>query len=388
MPQRTAKFMFAIFAGLLLGTPLVTASHGEPAKTEKCLSRPKGTPPAGGHWYYRTERATKRRCWFIGDAKEKHARRVAPETSAPAANSASPPESADTQPSIANARAELPLPRARVEPDTSVFAGQRMAARHHRYDRSGKRPARRRGRCRRPTIRRRFALAGAGGRVKYAGQSRTVHRQLRSHAAAKFHGLATSFQACAAGSRSRAPACRSGRIAERKAKRPGPDAADFHPWRTGACGCAGKRDFQAEWPAKEQHPRRRARELGVRSGPIVHRYRTRPGLTDRTRNPACCRGPVCPASCALRMVRTNGSRNCSRGRRDAPQPDAGLFLQLLLQAPHELGQTDAPPRLRRSALRIDCDLGERLIEIVIDDDVIILGEVAESRRGACPCGRG
>lgn len=127
MSQRTAKFVFAIFAGLLLGTPLVTASHGAPAKAEKCLARPKGTPPAGGHWYYRTERATKRRCWFIGDAREKRAR-AAPETSPPAANSASPPESADTQPSIANARAELPLPRARVEPDTGVFTGRRVAA--------------------------------------------------------------------------------------------------------------------------------------------------------------------------------------------------------------------------------------------------------------------
>lgn len=128
MPQRATKFVFAIFTGLLLGSPLVTASHGAPAKAEKCLSRPKGTPPAGGHWYYHTDRATKRRCWFIGDAREKRARRAAPETSPPAANSASPPESADTQPSIANARAELPLPRARVEPDTSVFAGQRVAA--------------------------------------------------------------------------------------------------------------------------------------------------------------------------------------------------------------------------------------------------------------------
>jgi hypothetical protein len=128
MSQRAVQFVSALFAGLLLGTPFVTASHGAPAKAEKCLAKPKGTPPAGGHWYYHTERATKRRCWFIGDAKEKRARRAAPETSPPAANSTSPPKSADTQPSIANARAELPLPRARVEPDTSVVAGQRVAA--------------------------------------------------------------------------------------------------------------------------------------------------------------------------------------------------------------------------------------------------------------------
>jgi hypothetical protein len=127
MSQRTAKFVSAIFAGLLLGAPLVTASHGAPAEAEECLSGPKGAAPAGGHWYYRTDRATKRRCWYVGDANEKLAR-AAPKTSPPAASSASPSDSPSTQPSIANARAELPLPQARVEPDTGVFTGQRAAA--------------------------------------------------------------------------------------------------------------------------------------------------------------------------------------------------------------------------------------------------------------------
>ena len=127
MSSRTAKFVAAIFAGLLACAPLVTASHAAPVEAEKCLSGPKGAPPAGGHWYYRVDRATKRACWYLGDAKEKLAR-AAPETSPPAANSASPPDSANTQSSIANARAELPLPQARVEPDTSVFNGQRAPA--------------------------------------------------------------------------------------------------------------------------------------------------------------------------------------------------------------------------------------------------------------------
>lgn len=127
MSKRAVQFVSAIFAGLLLGAPFVTASHGAPTEAEKCLSGPKGAAPAGGHWYYRTDRATKRRCWFIGDAKEKLSR-AAPKTSPTAANSASPPDGADTQSSIANARAELPLPQARVEPDTGAFTGQRTAA--------------------------------------------------------------------------------------------------------------------------------------------------------------------------------------------------------------------------------------------------------------------
>ena len=126
MSNRTAKFVSAIFASLVACAPLVTASHGAPAEADECLSGPKGAPPAGGHWYYRVDRVTKRSCWYIGDAKAKISR-AAPEAP-PAANTAPPPNSATTQPSIANARAELPLPQSRVEPDTSVFTGKRAAA--------------------------------------------------------------------------------------------------------------------------------------------------------------------------------------------------------------------------------------------------------------------
>lgn len=127
MSKRTAKFVSAIFASLLAGTPLATVSHGATDAPDTCLSKPKGAPPAGGHWYYRIDRATKRPCWYLGDEKEKLSR-AAPENSQPAANSASPPNSASTQRSIANARAELPLPRTRVEQETSVFTGQRAPA--------------------------------------------------------------------------------------------------------------------------------------------------------------------------------------------------------------------------------------------------------------------
>ena len=127
MSQRTAKFVSAIFASLLAGTPLATVSHGATDAADSCLSKPKGASPAGGHWYYRIDRATKRHCWYIGDEKEKLSR-AAPENSPPAANSVSLPNSATTQRSIANARAELPLRQTRVEQETTAFTGQRAPA--------------------------------------------------------------------------------------------------------------------------------------------------------------------------------------------------------------------------------------------------------------------
>ncbi len=125
MTQRTAKLVSALFASLLAGAPFVTASHGAPAEADKCLSGPKGAPPAGGHWYYRIDRATKRSCWYIGDAREKLSR-AAPATSPPPASSAPSPNSASTPLSVANARAELPLPQTRVGPE--IAATGRSAA--------------------------------------------------------------------------------------------------------------------------------------------------------------------------------------------------------------------------------------------------------------------
>jgi hypothetical protein len=128
MPSRTTKFVSALFASLLAGVPLTTASHSAPAPVEadKCLAGPKGTAPQGDHWYYRVERTTKRHCWYLGDEKEKAAR-TAPANPSASADPASPPKNAAAQKKIADARAELPLPQMQAGPETSI-AGQRAVA--------------------------------------------------------------------------------------------------------------------------------------------------------------------------------------------------------------------------------------------------------------------
>ncbi len=45
-----------------------TMLHFHPASAaDDCLSKPKGAAPAGQHWYYRSDRATKHQCWYLGD---------------------------------------------------------------------------------------------------------------------------------------------------------------------------------------------------------------------------------------------------------------------------------------------------------------------------------
>jgi hypothetical protein len=112
MPNRTARFVSAVFASFLAGAPLTTVSYGAAGAADECLSGPKGQTPQGGHWYYRIDRATKRHCWYLADEH-------APQTTAPnsSASVKSLPQDAETamQHSVANARAELPA-QTPVEP--------------------------------------------------------------------------------------------------------------------------------------------------------------------------------------------------------------------------------------------------------------------------------
>jgi hypothetical protein len=118
MSNRTAKFVSAIFASFLVGTPLATVLHSAAQAAGDCLSGPKGAPREGGHWYYRIDHATQRHCWYVRD--EEKLSQAAPEDSSAPANSVSPQKQPAAQRSIADAHAELPLPQTRIEPASAV----------------------------------------------------------------------------------------------------------------------------------------------------------------------------------------------------------------------------------------------------------------------------
>ena len=134
MANRTAKFVAAIFASFLAGANFVAVAEDGAKTADSCLSGPKGALPAGGHWYYRIDRATKRHCWYVGEEKDKTApavpRDAAASTAAPAVAAAPatdpvPPQAnASVRKSIADAHAELPSPQARADQDASVNAPQ------------------------------------------------------------------------------------------------------------------------------------------------------------------------------------------------------------------------------------------------------------------------
>ena len=134
MSNRSGKFIAAIFVSCLAGTSFAAGAEDSAKPADNCLSGPKGTAPAGHHWYYRIDRATKRQCWYSRAESDKTARAAPQDLSPPsqaassavATNPAPPPPSPLVPKSIADARAELTGPQMRIEQDINVNAEPRM----------------------------------------------------------------------------------------------------------------------------------------------------------------------------------------------------------------------------------------------------------------------
>ncbi|WP_375780645.1 hypothetical protein ACE103_18790 [Bradyrhizobium sp. ma5] len=147
MSNRSAKFAAALAASMLAAANFTAMAQTAAstagtttanAKTaDSCQSAPKGTAPAGSHWFYHLDRSTKKQCWYLGDAKTKTVARTAATQQQPAA--AEPDATtADTTPprsqpapqpamrkSVADAHAEWPSPQqAATAPVPSADAGQ------------------------------------------------------------------------------------------------------------------------------------------------------------------------------------------------------------------------------------------------------------------------
>lgn len=146
MRQQTANVLCAAGVGLAASLAF-TAVSGTTAEARECLASPKGPAPAGSHWFYRTDHATKRNCWYVRAKSDASAPATAASNpasdetdaaSAPPRNDTAsaepaaalkpkPTAAAPLRSSIANARAEVhtpepaPMRDAASQPATSQF---------------------------------------------------------------------------------------------------------------------------------------------------------------------------------------------------------------------------------------------------------------------------
>jgi hypothetical protein len=67
--RTSATLLVSTITVASLAAVLSVVPTGEAA--EECVAKPTSTAPRGSHWYYRLERGTGRRCWYLGAEGEK-----------------------------------------------------------------------------------------------------------------------------------------------------------------------------------------------------------------------------------------------------------------------------------------------------------------------------
>ncbi|WP_348522525.1 hypothetical protein [Bradyrhizobium iriomotense] len=98
------------------GQSAQSATSGQAAQSaasaaDDCLTSPKATAPDGQHWYYRLERDTKRKCWYLREEGAKVAK---------SAQSTAPVQKPDTPArSVQDARAEFTQQQPAPAPETT-----------------------------------------------------------------------------------------------------------------------------------------------------------------------------------------------------------------------------------------------------------------------------
>jgi hypothetical protein len=84
----------AVLGSILLIAAMSNLPDSRARAADECHAAPKGSAPQGTHWYYRTDRTTQRKCWFLSEPGAK----ASPDTTRVASPMRLPPERPKRQP--------------------------------------------------------------------------------------------------------------------------------------------------------------------------------------------------------------------------------------------------------------------------------------------------
>src|SRR6516162_2715357 len=85
-----------------VGAPTTTA------RADDCLAEPNSPAPAGSHWYYRSDRTTQRKCWYIR-ATDQQAQPVAAQATSDRADPSPAPPNSPEEPAAASANIPMSI---------------------------------------------------------------------------------------------------------------------------------------------------------------------------------------------------------------------------------------------------------------------------------------
>lgn len=119
-PVGIINFASALCGALFL--VFLVISGGRPttafASAADCLTAPNSAAPADSHWYFRTDRAQQRKCWFLRSGGPTAAHSAATVASETPADKDAPPSAAPN--SLASFKAFITQQRGTAPPDRDV----------------------------------------------------------------------------------------------------------------------------------------------------------------------------------------------------------------------------------------------------------------------------
>jgi len=122
--RKSVALSAVVFANVMLSTGVGVSPIDVARAADECLAGPNAPSPQGSHWYYRIDRASKRRCWYLGPLGAKVARpeapRAAPQEPPRATPSMPKPVSATRAEPQSTAGPLVPPPRAETTADAIV----------------------------------------------------------------------------------------------------------------------------------------------------------------------------------------------------------------------------------------------------------------------------
>lgn len=117
MTTLAVKFLSAASVGIVAIAPFAIIPLSTVHAAEECLTSPKAETPPGKHWHYRSERSTKRHCWYLREEGEIFSSAATLQPARQAAPEVAPATATKLARLAADAHAELLSPQIPVEAD-------------------------------------------------------------------------------------------------------------------------------------------------------------------------------------------------------------------------------------------------------------------------------
>ena len=115
--SRIVRLIGSMCVAMLLAWSIGPRAATNTARADDCLAQPNSSAPPGSHWYYRIDRATQRKCWYL-HALDQQAQQPAAQPTSPVTSSTPVPLE---KPAIATSEATSisPIPVEKPKPATS-----------------------------------------------------------------------------------------------------------------------------------------------------------------------------------------------------------------------------------------------------------------------------